>query len=293
MDLENTSRPDAPIFDADGNLSSTYKKPIGFWEGFAIAIIVIIAQLLAAIISLLVAIPMVGMDIDRMMPIIMGVTLIISFPLAVWLVFRKWKLESTAWHWNSKFWVLIPICIFLMYSINYLVGSFLEMLPNYEELMEQYTAMFENLNPTLLIIGGAFIGPVCEEIIFRGIILKEFLRRYTPTKAILLSALIFGLIHMVPIQVFSAGIIGIVLGYVYYRTRSLWLVIIMHVINNLVAFIIGVDAEANAGETIKEWFNNDALYLGSFLLAAAIAYGMYLLFEKVLSKDDEKTITQV
>jgi len=156
----------------------------------------------------------------------------------------------------------------------------MEMLPNYKDMVGQYADMFAGMNQTMLIIGGGIIGPICEEIIFRGIILKEFLKTYDYRKAIFYSAIIFSVIHMVPIQIIATFFIGLALGYIYYKTRSLWLVCIIHVLNNMVAFMIGTESMLTE-ESTRELFGNDLLFFGSLFLAAGGIYVSYILFEKL------------
>jgi membrane protease YdiL (CAAX protease family) len=79
--------------------------------------------------------------------------------------------------------------------------------------------------------------PILEEIIFRGIILDGLLKRYSPTKSILLSSFLFGLVHLNPWQFISAMVIGSFSGWIYYRTKKLSLSILIHLINNLIGFI--------------------------------------------------------
>ena len=83
----------------------------------------------------------------------------------------------------------------------------------------------------------AIFAPFFEEVLFRGIILRGFLANYKPTKAIFLSALFFGLIHMNGPQFVNAFLIGLFLGIVYYRTRSLLLCIAVHAMNNSIGFL--------------------------------------------------------
>ena len=78
----------------------------------------------------------------------------------------------------------------------------------------------------------AVLGPIVEEYVFRGAITRVLLEKYTPTKAILISAAIFGIFHINPAQVLPAFLIGIILAWVYYRTASLIPVILMHIVNN-------------------------------------------------------------
>ena len=76
------------------------------------------------------------------------------------------------------------------------------------------------------------LGPILEELLFRGAITKELLRRYSPAKAILLSGLIFGIFHLNPAQIISACLIGFLLAWLYCKTRSLMACILIHIMNN-------------------------------------------------------------
>ena len=78
--------------------------------------------------------------------------------------------------------------------------------------------------------------PIGEEIMFRWGIMGHLLRRNSsvPT-AILVSAVLFGLMHMNPAQVFFAAAMGIMLGILYWRSGNIIWPIILHVLNNLVA----------------------------------------------------------
>ena len=76
------------------------------------------------------------------------------------------------------------------------------------------------------------LAPVVEEMLFRGIFLRSFLHRYGPWTAILLSSLLFGLVHFDPGHVVLATLLGIALGWLYYATRSLWPSVIAHAFQN-------------------------------------------------------------
>ena len=80
--------------------------------------------------------------------------------------------------------------------------------------------------------------PILEELIFRGIILDGLLKKYSPTKSILISSLIFGLTHLNPSQFVCGLIMGIFTGWVYYRTRSLALAILIHALYNLASILM-------------------------------------------------------
>ncbi len=84
----------------------------------------------------------------------------------------------------------------------------------------------------------AIFAPFFEEWLCRGMILRGLLTKMKPVWAIVVSALFFALIHMNPWQALNAFIIGVVMGYVYYKTGSLLLTMLMHFVNNGTAVIL-------------------------------------------------------
>lgn len=82
-------------------------------------------------------------------------------------------------------------------------------------------------------IGVGILIPVIEELVFRGIILGEFLSTMNADIAVFLSALVFGMMHMQPVQIGYALVCGLILGYVYLYSNSLYLSIMIHILFNL------------------------------------------------------------
>ena len=76
------------------------------------------------------------------------------------------------------------------------------------------------------------LGPILEEILFRGAITKVLLEKYEPTTAILLSGMVFGVFHINPVQVVSATLAGFFFAWLYYKTRNLLPCILIHIFNN-------------------------------------------------------------
>jgi membrane protease YdiL (CAAX protease family) len=67
----------------------------------------------------------------------------------------------------------------------------------------------------------SIVAPVTEELFFRGLVLHGFLSRYSARNAVLLSSVLFGLIHLNPWQLISGISLGLLLGWWFVRTRSL------------------------------------------------------------------------
>jgi len=90
-------------------------------------------------------------------------------------------------------------------------------------------------NQPLFIISAVFIAPVAEEIIFRGIITRDLLNYHSEKGAIVISGLLFGLIHVNPVQVLPATFAGFFLAWLYIRTNNLGICILLHFVNNAMA----------------------------------------------------------
>ncbi|RKD86122.1 CPBP family intramembrane glutamic endopeptidase [Mangrovibacterium diazotrophicum] len=111
------------------------------------------------------------------------------------------------------------------------------------------------------------ISPVLNELIFRSIILRGFLKNYKPGLAILGTALLFSIFHVSLLQAVISFILSLFIGFVYWQTRSLLLCIILHILNNAVAYIIIV--YSGQIESISSLIPDTKIYLFLYLLAAA------------------------
>ena len=94
-----------------------------------------------------------------------------------------------------------------------------------------WTVGSTNTQLILQLIVFAVIPPFVEELLFRGIVLAN-LMPFGKTQAVLASALLFGVMHQNLSQLLYATVAGLVLGYIYVQTRSIWPCILLHFINN-------------------------------------------------------------
>jgi sodium transport system permease protein len=88
----------------------------------------------------------------------------------------------------------------------------------------------------LAVIAG--LAPVCEELAFRGFILRGLLRRFSIPAAVAVNALLFGFFHVNPQQLLNATLLGALLGVLVTRTASLWPGVCFHAVNNAVVVIL-------------------------------------------------------
>lgn len=109
-------------------------------------------------------------------------------------------------------------------------------LRQYQQLISN--AISGNENYILTTISIAICVPVAEELLFRGLIMEEWLNRTKPAVAICVQALIFSLMHMNFVQSGYVFVVGILLGLVYYYTRSITASILLHMIFNFLGGVL-------------------------------------------------------
>ena len=131
--------------------------------------------------------------------------------------------------------LVLPGMQYLVGLLNIQVERLLPAPPWFWELFEQ---MLDNHYG----FWGAFvkvavIAPIVEEALFRGIIMYGLMRNYKPAYAIFVSALLFSVFHLNPWQMTYTFFLGLFLGWLMVKTRSLPLVILGHSINNLIVLL--------------------------------------------------------
>ena len=82
------------------------------------------------------------------------------------------------------------------------------------------------------------IAPITEELLFRGLILRGLLSRYTVKTSVLVSTILFSAFHLNPWQFLSATIFGVLMAWWFVRTRSLLPCIFGHALANALIFIV-------------------------------------------------------
>jgi membrane protease YdiL (CAAX protease family) len=213
-------------------------------------------------------------------------------------------------HGKNKFWLgfnkhinarQIILGFFLIFLANIIANPLAELseklVSNFPDLfaigkrMEaEYTAQVMALSNLkswgeffMAIVIMAFFPALFEELFFRGV-LQNLLERWwkMPLLAILVTSLFFSLIHMSVFLFLSRAVLGFVLGLMYQRSKNLWVNIIAHFLNNTVAVIQLFWISRHAEKVEVDKLDPEVPLWGG-LIALAITYGLFLLFEKVSS----------
>lgn len=158
----------------------------------------------------------------------------------------------------NKWSILVASAVFIV-----VMGLWTNYFSELAGLPDNMKDVFEQMmNNPLGIISIVVMAPLVEELLFRGAIQGHLMRKWKmPYLGIVVSSLIFGVVHGNPAQIPFAFVVGMSLGWMYYLTGSLIPGILMHFINNgssVLLYALSGDPDATMISSLGE---NGALAL--------------------------------
>ena len=144
----------------------------------------------------------------------------------------------------------------------------------YRIINEMSESISDNNLTTIFLV--SIVAPVCEEIVFRGIIQKGLINRgISPMRAVVFSAVLFGVIHGNPWQLVAGILLGVVLGWVDEKTNSLLSSIMLHIFNNLFYVLLMIYSKSD--------YFSDLLGISQIYIFV-IGLGIFLIFLYLFNK---------
>ena len=198
----------------------------------------------------------IGNDIVRL-KIGQGISSALMFigpPLILYAITRTEPMRQLGFRKPAKGWMLLIgiALMFISLPLTNLLGTWNEKA-NFGEFLETFLKMLEDaagdLTQRMLevdTVGGllfnlvviALIPAIGEELTFRGVLQQALTRRCNAHVAIWLSAFIFSFIHFQFYGFLPRMFLGLILGYMFYYSGSIWTSILMHFINNGSAVVV-------------------------------------------------------
>ena len=220
---------------------------------------------------------------DTILVLISVIGSVLTIALFVW---RKWVVLSRT-YLRSNPWFTLLWVVFLG------LGSILPLQWIYEQLNIRLSMEMEEMFKSIMgnrwgYLALGILAPLAEEMVFRGAILRTLLNYFNGRMywvPIIVSALLFGLVHGNMAQLLNAFLIGILLGWMYYRTESIVPGIVLHWVNNTVAYTMyKLMPQMNDGKLIDFFHgNNRLMYMGlacSLLVFIPSLYQLYVRLRK-------------
>lgn len=147
--------------------------------------------------------------VGKEMSFLMYYLLAMGVPFFVANRLRKKKTGASVYNFDfgtAKIIVLVSITII---AIQMGIVSPVANLIPMPEIMKDLFLELANQNGVFSFMAIVIAAPILEELIFRGIILNGLLKKYSPIKSIIVSSVLFGIVHLNPWQFVSASIIGL------------------------------------------------------------------------------------
>ena len=127
----------------------------------------------------------------------------------------------------------------------------------YVELLKQiFTELHQQIGTVGVVILTALFVPLCEELLFRGVVQRALRPALGPAGAIFVAATLFGLFHGHPVHALVAFLLGLAAGYALEATGTLWAPFLVHAANNGAAILsgLGVSAAEDRTTAVLPWW---------------------------------------
>jgi len=161
---------------------------------------------------------------------IMLIMIVIFLPILI-KIYKKLKDKNIEKIDKTDYLKIITFSIFLSLSLNiilYLINTLIPITNRYDNIK----ILFYTIIPT------GIIGPILEEYIFRGIVYNKLKSFNSTKKAIILTTLIFSIMHFELSQIIYTLIIGYYLTYLYAKTNNIKVSIISHIVINTTTILL-------------------------------------------------------
>lgn len=169
---------------------------------------------------------------------VMPVTMILIVVIAGLISNLDFKNALKIKRFNIKRMIMCIMLYMAGYILSNFIVNFISLV--FPSIVSDYSAVVDVLTIDNILLGLLFtavLPALAEEILFRGVLLNSFNKKWGKFVAILASSLVFGIYHMNWLQGIFAFLLGLILGYSYLMTGSLWVPIIIHFINNAIAVL--------------------------------------------------------
>lgn len=153
------------------------------------------------------------------------------------LVFEGRRILELKWKWRY------PVYLLLAYGVNYLLDiawSFLTPATSNQMALNEMIEMTGRQELPYLLLIVCLLGPITEELVYRGVLMNTFLKDSPWYGDLLLSACVFGYVHVAdgitPLAFFTYASGGAIVAFLYRKTHSLYYPILLHLMINIAAF---------------------------------------------------------
>jgi uncharacterized protein len=221
-------------------ISMKNKIVLNFWQALLLLLSIIVADFSLCVITVLVFKD--SYKTDPFQIFFTYLSILIYVPFIVWFAKKTdANLKESFFIPDLSTVIRMLIIVLLFYIVVFPIGRIDKLFESLMNSKLRIPGTTVRLFFPWLDLKMVLIGPIIEELFFRGLVLKNFLKKYTPKYAILLSSLLFGINHLGLLlgehalsfyYIIFFIVLGIFYGILYYKTNSLIIVSLAHIIWN-------------------------------------------------------------
>ncbi|MGN1166308.1 MAG: DUF2275 domain-containing protein [Lachnospiraceae bacterium] len=214
-----------------------------------------------------------------------GVAALITIPIMLFMFHKdrvKEKLSGFVPNKKAslvKYGLVLIMMAAITIGVNNLmqIGGLMDASEEYEQTM---SGLYSASIPMQLLCLG-FLVPVCEELVFRGLMFRRIRQANSFLKAALYTSLVFGFLHMNMVQMIYGFLLGMIFCYLYEKYGSVKAPVFAHMTANIVAvFMTYFHA--------LDWMAEDPMRIGVItIICASVASSMYVLIQRIDEKPEQ------
>ena len=177
-------------------------------------------------------------------------------------------------------WIVALLCMVATIGASFCMDAVNAQMPDMPEWLEEALNSMTQGTFWVNLLCVSIFAPIFEEWLCRGMVLRGLLnfqkpdgtRGLKPVWAIVISAAFFAVIHLNPWQAIPAFVLGLLFGYVYYKTGSLKLTMLMHCTNNTCALLL---SQFSGLEDVESWL--DIMPTGAYV-ALSVLFALFIVW---------------
>jgi membrane protease YdiL (CAAX protease family) len=213
-------------------------------------------------------------------------------PVLIYIRIRRYSFRQIfRWHPVSKSVLIVSACIgvgvtIVTEEINRLVQLVIPMPDALVETLEKVLIIQSISDLFIVIIGIVIVTGFVEEMLFRGFLQGAMEQVTDVTRAVLVTSLVFTLIHLNPWWAVEILVLGVLLGVMTWRTNSIFPAVMVHCVNNGLAILM-----VNTDPSLLKWYYyKDHVSPVWIVLSIVLIIWAFRLFYHFTEKDSDKKI---
>ncbi len=214
----------------------------------------------------------------------------IIIPAIFYVYFRKlpwikvFRFHSISWKNLFLAFVISVATIVLTDELDRLISLVFPMPDSLVKAMQDLVQINSLADGIVLFLAAVVIAAIAEEMLFRGMLQTSFEYFIDPAMAIVISAIIFALVHFNPWSAIQFTMMGIVLGYMTWITKSIWPAVILHGTNNFLSLVM-----VNMPEQSITWYSSGHHVNIQWIILALVigGFALYQLYQQNNSVQSE------